>query len=128
VFGKSAPELGLTWDESDDSLDHNAPGSSSLMAFFPRNASSQSPSCLPDREDLLAQVQSLLRPDPTTFSSVWASRDPGGLNLPEHEPADQGGLAQALTQWLQTHPNSVLILNNAETVVIVAPKENACGW
>jgi hypothetical protein len=31
---------------------------------------------------------------------------------------------QAITQWLQTRPNLVLILDNAETVVIVAPKDN----
>lgn len=126
LFGKSAQELGLTSDESDDPLDHNTPVSSSLMASLPQNASSQSTSCFPDREDLLAHAGTVLRPDPTTSFDVSASSDSAGLSLLEHEPADQGGLVQAIMQWLQTGPNLVLILNNAETVVIVAAKEKGC--
>ncbi len=126
LFGKSAQELGLTWDASNDSLDHNAPVSASKIVSFPRNVSSQSSSCYPDWEDLLAQMQGLPRPDSTTLSGSRASSERGKMNLPEQERADPGGLMQAITRWLQAHQNLVLIVDNAEAVVIVAPKENCC--
>jgi transcriptional regulator with XRE-family HTH domain len=115
LFGKGAQDLGLTWHESDDSLDHNTFVSSSRNTSF-----------FPGGNDLLAHVGTLLRSDPTTFPSIWASTYLAGVNLPEQEHADQGGLVQAITQWLQTRPNVVLILDNAEAVVIVAPKEHGC--
>ncbi len=122
----SAQELGLTWDESDETPGQNTHASASVGTSFLWDRPSRNPSFFPDGEDLLAQVRTLLRPDTTTFPSVSANSDPGGLNLPEQERADQGRLVQAITQWLQTRPNLVLILNNAETVVIVAAKENGC--
>lgn len=126
LFGRSAQELGLTWEESDDSLDHDTHTSASVGASFLWDTSPRSTPFFPGSEDLLAQVRTLLRPDPMTFPSISASSDPGGLNLPGQEHADQGGLVQAITQWLQTRPNLVLILDNMETVVIVAPKDNDC--
>ncbi len=127
LFGKSAQDLGLTWDEADDSLDHNALVLSSLMASFPRSASSQSIPCFTGREDLLAQVHTFLRQDTTAaLPSIWANSDPGRLKRPEQEHTDQGGLVQAITQWLEACPNVVLILNKAEAVIIIAPKEKGC--
>ncbi len=126
LFGKSAQELGLSWDASNESLDYREPVSSSIVASFPRNVSSQNTSGFGDWEDLLAQMQSLLLPKPTTFADTSASSDPGELNLPEQERADPGGLMQAITRWLQARQNLVLIVDNAEAVVIVAPKENGC--
>ena len=71
LFSRSAQELGLTWEESDDSLVHNTPASSSVAASFR------------DREDLLAQVLNLLQPDtPAALPSISTSSDPGGMNLP----------------------------------------------
>ena len=127
LFGMSAQELGLTWEESDDSLGHNTPASSPVTASFLWDTPPRSTPFFPAGEDLLTQVRTLLQPDPTAaLPSISASSDPGGLNLPDQEHADQGGLVQAITQWLQTRPNLVLILDNAETVVIVAPKDNIC--
>lgn len=123
LFGRSAQELGLTWEESEDSPGRNTPGSSSAMASFPLNASSQSTPFFAGHKDLLAQMHTLLRPDPTpALPSVLASSDPGGLNLPEQEHADQKGLVQVITQWLQTQPNWVLIVDNAGAMALVVPK------
>ena len=125
LFRMSAQELGLHWNESDDTPDHDthlsALEATSLWDMPPRSTP-----CFPGDNDLLAHVGTLLRSDSTTFSIIWASSYLGGVNLPEQEHTDQGGLVQAITQWLQTRPNVVLILDNAEAVVIVAPKENGC--
>ena len=112
LFGKCAQELGLSWDESDDTADHNTHPSASVADSFLRTMLPRSTPCFPGDEDLLAHVSSLLEPDP--------------LNLPEREHTDQGGLVQAITQWLQTRSNLVLILDKPEAVVIVAPKEKVC--
>ncbi len=125
LFGKSAQELGLTWEESGDSPGHNTCPSASVGTSFLWDTLPPSTLFFPAGEHLLAHVRTLLRPDPTTFPSIQASSDQDRLNLPEQEHAEQGGLVQAITQWLQTQPNLVLILDNAETVVIVAPKDNA---
>jgi transcriptional regulator with XRE-family HTH domain len=125
LFGMSAQELGLHWNESEDTPDYNTRPSASEAASL-RDMPSRSTPSFPGGDDLLAHVGTLLRPDPTTFPSISASSYLGGLNLTEQEHTDQGGLVQAITQWLQTRPNVVLILDNAEAVVIVAPKENGC--
>ena len=113
LFGRSAQELGLSWDESDDFL------SPHTQASFQRDTSSGSYPFFTGREDLLALLHTLLRPDTTALSSVWASSGPGGLNLPEQENGDRGRLAQAVAQRLQAGPNRVLIPANAGTVVLV---------
>ncbi|MBV9231456.1 MAG: tetratricopeptide repeat protein [Chloroflexi bacterium] len=42
------------------------------------------------------------------------------LNLPEQEDADQERLVQAVTRWLKTHTNWLLILDNVEDVIHTA--------
>ncbi len=42
------------------------------------------------------------------------------LNLPEQEDADQERLVQAVTRWLKSHTNWLLILDNVEDVVHTA--------
>lgn len=121
LFGKSAQELGLSWDESDETADHKTHPSSSVG-----NMSAGSTRSFSGDEDLLAHLSTLLRPDPTTLPCTSASSDPSELNSPEQEHTGQGGLMQAITQWLQARSNLVLILDNAEAVVIVAPKEKVC--
>jgi transcriptional regulator with XRE-family HTH domain len=121
LFGKSAQELGLSWDESDDTADHNTYPSASV-----EDMSLRSTRGFPGDEDLLAHLSTLLRPDPTTLPGTSASSDSGELNPPEHEHMDQGGLVRAITQWLQARSNLVLIVDRPEAVVIVAPKEKVC--
>jgi transcriptional regulator with XRE-family HTH domain len=122
LFGKSTQELGLTWDESDDSLDHTI-YASALMAASLWDMPPRSTPSFPGGQDLLAQLRSLLRPDTIdTQPSVLASSNPGRLNLPEQESSDQRGLMQAITQWLQTQPNWVLIVDNVGAVALVVPK------
>jgi transcriptional regulator with XRE-family HTH domain len=112
LFDRSAQELGLTWDESDDSLSHHT---QALAVSFPWNTFPRSNPVLTGHEDLLAQVRALLRPETTAaLPSLSANSGLGELNLPEQESLDQGWLAQTVTQWLQT-----LILDNAEAVVLV---------
>jgi transcriptional regulator with XRE-family HTH domain len=124
LFGMSAQELGLTGEESDDSLSHNTPASSSMAASFLWNAPSRSYPFYPGREYLLAQLHALLRPDTTASPAIIAISGSGGLNNPEQEHAEQGWLVQAIMQWLQTQPSWMLIVDNAEAVVLVAPKNN----
>jgi transcriptional regulator with XRE-family HTH domain len=107
LFGRSAQELGLTWDESDDSLSHNTQ-TSALVDFFQGNA------------DLLAQVRALLRPETkAALPSLSANNELGEQNLPEKESLDQGRFAQTILQWLQT-----VILENAGAVVLVVLNSN----
>ncbi len=121
LFGMSDQELGLHWNESDDTPDQNthpaASEGASLWDMPPRSTP-----CFPGGKGLLAHVGTLLRPDPTTFPNIWASSYHGGVNLPEHEHTDQGGLVQAITQWLQTQQNWVLIVDNAGAVALVVQK------
>ena len=119
LFGSSAQELDLTWDESDDSLSHRTQASA-LVGFFQRNASPQSNPFLAGHEDLLAQVRALLRPETTaTLPSLSANSGLGKLNLPEQESLDQVRFAQAIVQWLQT-----VILDDAEAVMLVVLNSN----
>ncbi len=112
LFGMSARELGLAWDASDD-LPSQVPTASDVMALLPWNVLAQCDSFLTGREDLLAKLDAI---------SAISSSD--GLNSPGQESLDQGRLAQAIALWLQVHPNWVLILDNAEAVVLVALKNN----
>lgn len=90
LFGRSAQELGLTWDESDDSLSYNTPTSDLLAASFPWNASPRSNLFFTGHEDLLAQLHALLRPNTTAaLPAIPAISGSGGLNLPKQENADQ---------------------------------------
>ena len=128
LFGRSAQELGLTWDESDDSLDHNTPVSSLLVASFPWNTPPRSSPFFTGHADLLAQLHALLRPNTTAaLPAVSAIGDSGGLNLPEQENADQERLAQTVAQWLQANPNWVLIVDKAGALVLVIPNNNVCS-
>ncbi len=122
LFGRSAQELGLTWDESDESLSHNT-RASALAASFPWNTFPRNNPFLTGHEDLLAQVRALFRPETTVaLPSVSANSGQDELNLPEQESLDQGWLAQTVAQWLQT-----LILDNAGAVVLVVLNSNACS-
>jgi transcriptional regulator with XRE-family HTH domain len=122
LFGRSAQELGLTWDESDDSLSDNT-RASALVGSFPWNASPHSNPFLADHEDLLAQVRALLRPETTAaLPRDSANSGLGELNPPEQESLDQGRFAQAIVQWLQT-----VILDNAGAVVLVVLNSNVCS-
>jgi transcriptional regulator with XRE-family HTH domain len=125
LFGKSAQELGLNWEESDDSYAHSTHTSAPVAASSLWNTPPQSVPLFPGREDLLAHVRTLLGADPKTFPSILTSSDPGGLDLPEQEHTDHEGLVQAITQWLQTRPNWVLIVENAGAVALVVPR---CGY
>src|SRR5215469_7466761 len=73
LFGKSAQELGLSWDESDDDLSHftQAP---TLAVSFQRDTSPRSNPSFTGREDLLALLHTLIRPDSVmTLSSLLAN-------------------------------------------------------
>jgi transcriptional regulator with XRE-family HTH domain len=122
LFGRSAQELGLTWDESDDSLSHNTQVSA-LEASFPWNTFPHSNPFLTGHEDLLAQVRGLLRPEKTAaLPSVSANSGLGELTSPRQESLDQGQFAQAIVQWLQT-----VMLDNAGAVVLVVLNSNVCS-
>jgi len=127
LFGSSAQELGLTWDESDDVLSHHTQ-TSALVASFQRNVSPRSRPSFTGREDLLALLHTLVRPDTAmALSGVPANGEPGGLSLPEQENGDQGRLAQTVEEWLQTGLNRVLISANAGAVVLVVLNSNVCS-
>ncbi len=114
LFGSSAQDLGLTWDESDEALSPHTQASV-LAASFQKDASARSHPSFTDREDLLAQVRTLLRPETTAaLSSVPANSGQGELNLPEQESMDQAWLAQSVAQYLQK-----LFLDNMGAVVLV---------
>ena len=122
LFGSSARELGLTWDESDDALSHHT------QASFQGNASARSNLIFTGHEDLLALLHTVIRLDTTTpLSSVLANSGLGELNLPEQENGDQRRLAQAVAQWLQTGLNRVLIPANTGAVVLVVLNSNVCS-
>jgi transcriptional regulator with XRE-family HTH domain len=122
LFGRSAQELGLTLDESDDSLSHNT-RASALVGSFPRNTFPHSNPFLTGHEDLLAQVRTLLRPETTAaLPSISANSGLGELYPSEQEGLDQGRFAQAIVQWLQT-----VILDNAGAVVLVVLNNNVCS-
>jgi transcriptional regulator with XRE-family HTH domain len=124
LFGSSAQELGLSWDESDDSLSHHTQASS-LAASFQGNASPRNHPSFTGREVLLALLHTLIRPETTTaLSSVPANSRLGELNLPEQENGEQGRPAQAVEQWLQAGLNRVLIPVNAGAVVFVVLNNN----
>ena len=122
LFGMSAQELGLTWEESDDSPGRNPHPSASVDASPFWGAPPQGTSFYTGREDVLTHVRTLLRPDSSATASISACSDPGELNLPEQEHAEREGLVQAIMQWLQTQPNWVLIVDNAGAVALVVSK------
>ena len=84
-----------------------------MTALLPWNVLAQGDPFLTGREDLLAKLH-----------AISATSSSGGLNSPGQESLDQGRLAQAIVLWFQAHPNWVLILDNAEAVVLVALKNN----
>jgi transcriptional regulator with XRE-family HTH domain len=119
LFGKSAQELDLTWEEPDDTVSLH-PQTSSLMDSFDGNASPESGPFLISSEDLLAQVSSLLRPERTTvLPSVSANHGQSEVNPSKQESLDQELFMQAITQWLQTQ-----ILENVGAVVLVVLNGN----
>src|SRR5215471_4226977 len=111
LFGRSAQELGLTWDGSKEALSPHT-RVSALAASFQRDTSAASYPFPTGREELLALLYTLMRPDAAASSSVSASSRPGELSLPEQENGEQGRLAQGL----QTGTNWVLLPNNAEVI------------
>ena len=114
LFGKSARELGLTWDEPEEALTPHA-HTSVLGASFQQDAFARSHPSLTDRENMLAQVGTLLRPETTeAFSSFSANNALGEQKLPQQESVDQAWLAQTVVQYLQE-----LILDSMEVVVLV---------
>jgi transcriptional regulator with XRE-family HTH domain len=119
LFGKNARELGLTWDEPDETLSLHVQ-ISFLVASFLRDAFTRSHQSFTDREDLLAQVHTLLRPETTAaLSSVLANSAQGEPNFPEQESLNQAWLAQTVAQDLQK-----LILDSVVAVVLVALNSN----
>jgi len=127
LFGKSAQELGLSWDESDDALSHftQAP---TLAVSFQRDASPRSNPSFTGREDLLALLHTLIRPDSVmTLSSLLANSRPRELNLSEQENEDQEWFAQTVEEWLQTGLNRVLIPAWAGPVVLVVLNSSVCS-
>ena len=119
LFGRSSGELGLTWVESDEILSHHAQASS-LAASFQRDASARSQPSFMNREDLLAQVRTLLRPETmAALSGVSANSGQGEFILAEQESMDQAWLSQTVAQYLQK-----LILDNIGAVVLVVLNNN----
>lgn len=124
LFGKSARELGLTWDESNDALSHQTQ-ISALATLFQRSVSARSNSST-DRENLPTPLHALIRPDTVTvLPSVPTNSRLSELNLPEQENEDQVRFAQAVAQWLQASLNRVLIPVNAGAMVLVVLNSNA---
>ena len=122
LFGSSATELELTWDESNDFLIHNMK-TSALVDSFQGTESPRSNPFFTGREDLLAQLHTLIRPETTaSLPSVPANSRQSELNLPEQESLDQVRLAQTVAQWLKT-----VILENAGAVVLVILNSNVCS-
>jgi transcriptional regulator with XRE-family HTH domain len=119
LFGKNARELGLTWDEPDETLALHG-HASVLAASFQQDAFARSHPSLIDRGNLLAQVGALLRPETTeALSSFSANSAQGELNLPQEESVDEAWLAQAVVQYLQE-----LILDSMGAVVLVVLNNN----
>src|SRR5215831_16269591 len=124
LFGSSAQELGLAWDESDEAFSPYTQASA-LVASFQRNVSPRSNPSFTGREDLLSLLHSLMRPDTAeALSGITANGEPGELNLPEQENEDQGWLAQTVAQWLQTGLNRVLNPANVGALVLVVLNSN----
>jgi hypothetical protein len=91
-----------------------------VAASFLRDASARSHPSFTDREDLLGQVHTVLRPGTTAeLSSVQANSGQGELTLPEQESLNQVRLEQIIAQYLQK-----LILENIGTVVFVVLNSN----
>jgi hypothetical protein len=116
----------LTWDELDDDL-RNYTQASTLAGSFQRDVSARSSSFFTSHEDLLALLRTLLRPDMTTaLPSILTRSGQAELPLSEQENEDQGQLAQAVAQSLQTGPNWIMVPNNAGVVVLVVLNGNVC--
>ena len=124
LYGSSAQELGLTWDESGGALSHNTQAVP-LTASIQRNVSARSSPFFTSHEDLLALLQTLMSPDTTTaLPSVLEDRGPDELDLSQKQNDDQVQLPQTVAQALQTGPNWVLIPDNAGVVVLVILNSN----
>jgi transcriptional regulator with XRE-family HTH domain len=119
LFGRNARELGLTWDESDNTLNPYTQVSA-LEASFMREESVRNYPSFTDRADLLALLHSMIRPDKVAaLRSILANGGPGELNLHEQENGDQAWLAQTVVQYLQE-----LILDNMGAMVLVVLNSN----
>lgn len=119
LFGRSARELGLTWDEPDEALSPHEQYSA-LAASLWKDVSARSHTSFTDREDLLEHVHTLFRPVTTAaLSSVLANSGQDELDLPEQESTDQAWPAHAVAQYLQK-----LILDNMGAVVLVVLNNN----
>jgi transcriptional regulator with XRE-family HTH domain len=127
LFGSSAQELGLTWDESDDDIRHYAQAST-LAASIQRDVSARSSLFFTSHEDLLALLHTLMRPDITkALPSVFEESGADELDLSKQDNENQGQLAQAVTQDPQIGSNLVLIPDNAGVVVLVVLNGNVCS-
>jgi transcriptional regulator with XRE-family HTH domain len=119
LFGKSAQELGLTWDEPYEILTPYA-NTSVLGTSFQQDAFARSHPSLTDRGNMLAQVGALLRHETMeALSSFSANNAQGELKLPQQESVDEAWLAQAVVQYLQE-----LILDSIGAVVLVVLNSN----
>jgi hypothetical protein len=124
LFGSSAQELGLTWDESGDDLRHYTQAST-LAASIQRDVSARSSLFFTRHEDLLALLHTLMRPDMTTaLPSVLEDSGADELDLSEKDNDNQGQFAQAVAQDLQIGSNLVLIPDKAGVVVLVVLNGN----
>jgi transcriptional regulator with XRE-family HTH domain len=114
LFGKSAQELDLAWEESNDAVSLH-PQATSLTASFNETASPGSNQFFTSSGDLLAQVSALLRPESTAdLPSASKNSRQSELNPSKQVSLDQEWFMQAVTQWLQTQ-----FLENAGAVVLV---------
>jgi transcriptional regulator with XRE-family HTH domain len=114
VYGRSARELGLTWDESDENLSLYAKASA-LAASLRRDAPARGSSSFADRVDLPALLRSQNRSDTTTaLHSLLVNGGQGVMNPADQENIDQNWLAQAVAQYLQK-----LLLEDMGAVVLV---------
>jgi transcriptional regulator with XRE-family HTH domain len=119
LFGRSARELGLAWDESDDTLNPYTQDSA-LAPSFLKEALAQSHPSFTDRENLLGQVGILHRPETmAALSSFPANSAQSERNLPQQESVDQAWLTQTVIQYLQK-----LILDNIGSMVFVVLNSN----
>jgi transcriptional regulator with XRE-family HTH domain len=119
LFGKSAQELGLAWEEYDDAHSSHTQALS-LMDFIEGNAAPGSNPFFTGSEDLLAQVHALLRPERTASLPSVSANSRQNNPKSQQESFDQERFMQAVAQWLQTH-----ILENAGAVVLVVLNSNA---
>jgi hypothetical protein len=110
----------VTWEETDDALTHSPHVSSLAAASCVLNILLHG---FPGQGSPLEQVQARPLLGTPVFPGSRVQNGPEQLNRSEQESWDHGQVMQAITQWLQTDPDRVLMLHDAEALVLVALKK-----